>query len=99
LSARTAGQAHGSESVILRDDNVPGTHAVDEGEIHAVRAFVEDYGFGSVPLDAVGGIAQNQNRNAVSMADADGQIHYGTAVGVDQNGCHEPVLLGTVFLI
>ena len=85
---RTAGQAHGSESVILRDDNVPGTHAVDKGKIHAVRALVEDHGLGSVPLNAVGGIAQNQNRNAVSAADADGQVDDRAAVGVDQNGWH-----------
>ena len=66
----------------------PGPHAVDEGEIHAVRVFVEDYGFGSVPLDAVGGIAQNQNRNAASAANADGQVDDRAAVGVDQNSWH-----------
>ena len=39
---RTAGQAHGGESVVLRDDDVPGTHAVDEGKIDAVRAGFSD---------------------------------------------------------
>ena len=46
---RTAGQAHGGEAVVLRDDDVPGAHVVDEGEIDAVRALVEDQRLGSVP--------------------------------------------------
>lgn len=86
---RTAGQAHGGEAVVLRDDDVPGAHVVDEGEIDAVRALVEDQRLGSVPLDAVGGVAQNQNRYAVRAADAEGQVDDRAAVGVDQNGWHE----------
>ena len=50
-----AGQAHAGEAVVLGHHDVPGTHPVDQGKVHAVCAFVEHQRLGALPLDAVGG--------------------------------------------
>lgn len=79
-----AGQAHAGEAVVLGHHDVPGTHPVDQGKVHAVCAFVEHQRLGALPLDAVGGVAEDEHRYPMAFAQADGQIHHRAAVCVDQ---------------
>lgn len=52
-----AGQAHGSEAVVLGNDDISRYDPIDQGKVHAVGALVKDQRLGALPLDAVGRIA------------------------------------------
>ena len=54
-------QAHTCQTVILRHNQVPGLHPVDECKIHTVSAFVKYQRLCPFPLDTMGCIAQNHN--------------------------------------
>ena len=56
-------QAHTCQTVILRHNQVPGLHPVDECKIHTVSAFVKYQRLCPFPLDTMGCIAQNHNRH------------------------------------
>ena len=57
------GQAHGSQSVILGNGDVPGFHPVHQGIVHTVGALVKGQCFGTFAGKTVGGIAQQQAGN------------------------------------
>lgn len=41
-----------------------------------IRAFVEHQRLGALPLDAVGGVAEDEHCYPMAFAQADGQIHH-----------------------
>src|SRR5699024_9738722 len=59
------GQAHTCKPIVLGDDNISRLHPVDQGKVHAVNSLVKDQRFSTLPLDAVGCIAQDLHRYAV----------------------------------
>ena len=85
-------QAHTGQTVILRHNQVPGLHPVDECKIHTVSAFVKYQRLCPFSLDAMGCIAQNHNRHTFFPCAPQGQIDHRAAVCIDQN-CHVLILL------
>ena len=85
---RAARKTHAGKAVILRDDNIPRPYPVDECKIYAVGTFVKDQRIRAVPLDAVGGIAEDQHGNSARFADADREIDDRAAVSVYEYSGH-----------
>ena len=83
-----ARKAQAGKAIILRDDDIPRPYSVDQRKIHAVGTLIEDLCIRAVPLDAVGGIAEDQHGDFVRFADSDREIDDGTAVGVYENSGH-----------
>ena len=73
------GKAHGSKSVVLGDDDVPGLHPVCDGKIGTVGTFVHDHGFCAVLLDAMGGVADENAFHSVLMQSATAMLTTGQA--------------------
>ena len=82
---RTPGKAHGCQPIILCDHDVPGADPAHNGKIHAVRAFIEDQSLRPIPIKFVGGVAQQHTADPKLPAKPNGDVHHGTAVGIDQN--------------
>ena len=85
---RATRKTHTGKAVILRDDNIPRPYPVDECKIYAVGTFVKDQRIRAVPLDAVGGIAEDQHGDIMRLADPDREIDDRAAVGVYEYGEH-----------
>ena len=58
------GKAHTRQPVVLCHDNIPRLYSVDEGKVYAVSPFIEHQRLRTFPLDLVGGVAQDDDRNA-----------------------------------
>ncbi len=58
------GKAHTRKAVVLCYDNIPRLYPVDESKIYAVCPFIEHQRLRTFPLDLVGGVAQDDDRNA-----------------------------------
>ena len=79
------GKAHTRQPVVLCHDNITRLYPVDEGKIYAVSPFIENKRLRTLPLDLVGGVAQDDDRNAEPLCDLQCQVDHRTAVGIDQN--------------
>ena len=79
------GQAHGSKTVVLGDDEITLMDPVDQGKVYTVGSLIENQSFGTIPVEFVGGIAQQQAGNLELTAKTDGNIHHGAAVCIDQD--------------
>jgi hypothetical protein len=82
---RTSRKAHGCQPIILCDHDVPGANPAHNGKIYAVCTLVEDQSLRPIPVKLVGGVAQQQTLYLVLPAQPGGDVHHGTAVGIDQN--------------
>ena len=74
------GKAHTGQPVVLCYDHIPRFYPVDESKIHAVRSFVEHQRLRTFPLDLVGGVAQDDDRNAELLCNLQCQIDNRTAI-------------------
>ena len=66
-------------------DNITRFYPVDEGKVHAVCCFIEHQRLRTFALDLVGGVAQDDDRNAELFCNLQCQVHHRAAVGINQN--------------
>ena len=74
------GKTHTRKAVVLCYDNIPRFYPVDEGKVHAVRTFIEYQRLRTFPLDLVGCVAQDDDRNAKPLCNLQRQINDWAAV-------------------
>jgi hypothetical protein len=90
-------QTHGSQAVVLGNHDITGKHPVYQGIVYAVSAFVKNQGFCPVPVKFVGGIAQNQTGECPLFTQPDGNVHHGTAVGINEKFQGDPSFLRRLY--
>ena len=78
------GQTHGGQTVVLGDHQIISANPVGDGVVHTVSTFVKDQGIGAVPVKFMGGVAKDQAGDMKFLAQADGDVCHGTAVGIDE---------------
>ena len=76
------GKAHRGKTVILGDDDIPGTNTVYQGKVHTVCALVKYQRLGTLPAHFVGGVAEKKADKLLLTAKGDGNVCYGTSVGI-----------------
>ena len=79
------GQAHGGKAVVLGDDDIPGGCPVHKGKIGAVGTFVNDKGGGSLPLHAVGSVADQKTLCACASAQGNRNVCYWAGISINEN--------------
>ena len=78
------GKAHGGKTIILGNNQIAPGGTVDKCEIDTVRPFVENQGLCVGVLKLMCGIAQDQTGDKMHPANSHSNIHYGTAIGINQ---------------
>ena len=79
------GKAHTRQTVVLCHDNISQLYSVDQRKVHTVSTLVEYQRLRTFPLDLVGGVAQDDDRNAELLCNLQGQVNHGTAIRINQN--------------
>ena len=77
------GKAHTRQPVVLRHNHISRFYPVDESKIHAVCSFIEHQRLRTFPLDLVGSVAQDDDRNAELFCNLQSQIDDRTAVCIN----------------
>ena len=80
-----ASQAHGGKAIILGDHDITGLHQIDQRKVHAVSALGEGQRLGTVLLENMGGVAQQQALDFVRLCQRNGALHHRAAVRIHQN--------------
>ena len=67
------GKAHTRQTVVLRHDNIPRLYPVHQRKVYAICSFIEHQRLRTFPLDLVGGVAQDDDRNTEPLCDLQGR--------------------------